>query len=68
MARPLKNFASWDPFGDFMLLLSASQMHLKILDVPVRYRERTYGTTNILRFRHGWQLFKTCLIGWARMI
>lgn len=42
-----------DPFGDFELLLGASKLGLKILDLPVRYKQRTYGTTNINRWRHG---------------
>ncbi len=46
-------FGDFDPFGDFDLLFGAAKMNLKILDLPVRYRERTYGTTNISRFRHG---------------
>ncbi len=42
-----------DPFGDFDLLFGAARLNLKIVDVPVRYRERTYGSTSISRFRHG---------------
>jgi len=29
-----------------------------VVEVPIRYRERTYGKTNISRFRHGWLLMK----------
>jgi len=43
----------FDPFGDFDLLLGADLQNLKIIDVPVRYAERFYGTTNISRWRHG---------------
>jgi len=46
-------FGEFDPFGDFDLLFGAAKMSLKISDVPVRYRERTYGSTNIQRWRHG---------------
>jgi hypothetical protein len=28
------------------------------VDVPVRYSARSYGRTNISRFRHGWLLMK----------
>jgi glycosyltransferase involved in cell wall biosynthesis len=52
---------SQDPFGDFYLLLGASRLNLKIIDLPVRYCERTYGSTNIKRFKHAWQLFKLSL-------
>ncbi len=51
-------FGNFDPFGDFDLLFGASKLNLKIADVPIRYRERTYGTTNIQRWRHGWLLLK----------
>ena len=46
-------FGDFDPFGDFDLLFGASKLNLKIADVPIRYRERTYGSTNIQRWRHG---------------
>ena len=51
-------FGDFDPFGDFDLLFGASRLCLKIADVPVHYRERTYGQTNISRWRHGWLLLK----------
>jgi ubiquinone/menaquinone biosynthesis C-methylase UbiE len=51
-------FGDFDPFGDFDLLFGASKLNLKIADVPIRYRERTYGTTNIQRWRHGWLLLR----------
>jgi len=51
-------FGDFDPFGDFDLLFGASKLNLKILEVPIRYRERTYGSTQISRFRHGVLLFK----------
>jgi hypothetical protein len=51
-------FGDFDPFGDFDLLFGAAKLGLKIVDLPVRYRERTYGTTNINRWSHGWLLLK----------
>ena len=51
-------FGEFDPFGDFDLLFGADKQNLKIRDVPIRYRERTYGTTNIQRWRHGLLLFR----------
>ena len=51
-------FGDFDPFGDFDLLFGASRLDLRIVDLPVRYYERTYGTTNISRFRHGWMLLR----------
>jgi hypothetical protein len=46
-------FGKTDPFGDFDLLLGAARLHLKIVDIPIRYRGRRYGTTNISRWKHG---------------
>jgi glycosyltransferase involved in cell wall biosynthesis len=54
-------FGDFDPFGDFDLLFGAARLKRKILDLPIRYRERTYGTTNIQRWKHGWLLFKMAL-------
>ncbi|NQV03099.1 MAG: glycosyltransferase [Bacteroidia bacterium] len=51
-------FGDFDPFGDFDLLFGASKANLKITEVPIRYRERTYGSTQISRFRHGLLLFR----------
>lgn len=51
-------FGDFDPFGDFDLIFGAVKQNLKVIEVPVRYRERRYGTTNISRFRHGWLLIK----------
>ena len=51
-------FGDFDPFGDFDLLFGAARLNLKITEVPIRYRERTYGTTNIDRWRHGWLLLR----------
>lgn len=51
-------FGDFDPFGDFDLLFGATRLNLKITEVPIRYRERTYGATNIDRWRHGWLLLR----------
>ena len=58
IARNRSYFGDFDPFGDFDLLLGAAKANLKIIEVPVRYDARKYGTTNISRFRHGWILLK----------
>lgn len=57
--RIVKNrsfFGDFDPFGDFDLLFGAAKLNLKIVDMPVHYKNRTYGTTQISRFRHGFLL------------
>jgi SAM-dependent methyltransferase len=51
-------FGDFDPFGDFDLLFGAAKLNLRIVEIPIRYRERTYGRTQISRFRHGWLLLK----------
>lgn len=51
-------FSDFDPFGDFDLLFGASKLNLKITEVIIRYKERTYGSTQISRFKHGWLLIK----------
>jgi SAM-dependent methyltransferase len=54
-------FGEFDPFGDFDLLFGASKLNLQIVDVPIRYAERTYGETNIKRWRHGLLLLRMVL-------
>jgi len=51
-------FGEFDPFGDFDLIFGTAKLNMMITEVPIRYRERTYGSTNISRFRHGWLLLK----------
>jgi len=51
-------FGEFDPFGDFDLIFGATKLNLKIIEIPVRYHERTYGDTNIKRFSHGWLLLR----------
>jgi len=53
LARHRNYFGDFDPFGDFDLIFGAARMGLRIVEVPIGYRERTYGTTNISRWRHG---------------
>lgn len=54
-------FGDFDPFGDFDLIFGAAKLSLKIVDVPIRYKERTYGSTNIQRWSHGFLLLKMVL-------
>jgi hypothetical protein len=60
-------FGEFDPFGDFDLLFGAAKLNLKIVEVPIRYRERTYGVTKIQRFRHGLLLFRMCAVAYRRL-
>jgi len=67
LAANRKYFGDFDPFGDFDLLFGAAKLNLKIVEVPVRYRSRKYGDTNINRWRHGWMLFKMVVFAARRM-
>jgi ubiquinone/menaquinone biosynthesis C-methylase UbiE len=59
-------FGDFDPFGDFELLLGGAKLGLKIVDLPVRYGARSYGATNISRFRHGWLLLKMSAVAFRQ--
>jgi hypothetical protein len=60
----LATFGDRDPFGDFDLILGATRQNLKIRDLPVRYRARTYGETKISRFRDGLRLLRLTFFAW----
>ncbi len=60
-------FGDFDPFGDFELIFGAAKLNLKIVDMPIRYRERTYGTTNIQRWKHGWLLLRMVIYAAGRL-
>ena len=61
------DFGDFDPFGDFEMLFPAAILGLSMIDLPIRYLARTYGETNISRFRHGWMLLKMTAIGFLRV-
>src|SRR5215475_7480667 len=54
-------------FGDFDLFVGAAKLNLKIVDMPIRYRDRTYGTTNIQRWRHGLLLLRMVVFAARRL-
>ncbi len=60
-------FGDYDRFGDFDLLFGAAKFNLKIVDLPIRYRERTYGETKMQRWRIGWLLMRMVLLGLRRL-
>jgi len=60
-------FGDFDPFGDFDLLFGAARLNLKIMEVPIRYRARRYGDTNISRWRHGVLLLKMVIFAARRI-
>ncbi|MBF0110957.1 MAG: glycosyltransferase [Magnetococcales bacterium] len=60
-------FGEFDPFGDFDLLFGATKANLRIIEVPIRYRARSYGETQILRFRHGALLLRMVLFAFKKL-
>jgi ubiquinone/menaquinone biosynthesis C-methylase UbiE len=60
-------FGNFDPFGDFDLLFGAAKLNFKIREIPIRYRSRTYGDTNIDRWRHGWLLIRMVVFAARRI-
>jgi SAM-dependent methyltransferase len=60
-------FGDFDPFGDFDLIFGASKLNLKVVEIPIRYANRTYGATQISRFRHGLMLLRMVLFAFRRI-
>lgn len=60
-------FGDFDPFGDYDLIFGSAKLNLKIVEIPIHYRERSYGTTQISRFRHGALLFRMCLFAMRKI-
>jgi ubiquinone/menaquinone biosynthesis C-methylase UbiE len=60
-------FGEFDPFGDFDLIFGAAKLNLKIVEVPVRYADRTYGETQISRFRDGGLLLRMVALAWRKL-
>lgn len=67
LAENRSYFGEFDPFGDFDLIFGAAKQNLKIVEMPIRYAERTYGETNIQRWRHGLLLLKMVGVAANRM-
>jgi hypothetical protein len=61
------DFGDFDPFGDFEMLFASAVLGLGVVDIPIRYRARQYGSTQIRRFHHGLMLLKMTLIGFFRV-
>ena len=60
-------FGDFDPFGDFDLIFGATKLNLRCIDVPIRYAARSYGETQISRFRHGILLIKMVIFAFFRI-
>ena len=60
-------FGDFDPFGDFDLIFGASKLDLEITEIPIRYHQRTYGQTNISRWKHGLLLLRMSIYAMGRI-
>ncbi|MEQ8667342.1 MAG: glycosyltransferase [Rhodospirillales bacterium] len=60
-------FGDFDPFGDFDLIFGASKLNLKVAEIPIRYRNRAYGETQISRFRHGLLLIRMVIFAFFKL-
>ncbi len=58
---------SFDPFGDFFIIFGASRLSLKMIEVPIRYKARSYGETQISRFSHGFLLVKMVIFAFFKI-
>jgi len=67
LAKQRGHFGSLDPFGDFDLIFGATKLGLQLRDYPIRYRARTYGETQISRFRHGILLLRMCVLAITKL-
>ena len=62
-----KDLGDFDPFGDFFIIFGASRLNLKMIEVPIRYRAREYGETQISRFSHGLLLVKMVIFAFFKL-
>ena len=60
-------FGDFDPFGDFDLIFGAAKLNLRCVEVPIRYASRTYGESQISRFRHGFMLMKMVVFAFFKI-
>jgi SAM-dependent methyltransferase len=67
LAREREYFGNFDPFGDFDLIFGAAKQNLKIIETPVHYKARTFGETQISRFRDGWLLLKMVWFAYRKL-
>jgi hypothetical protein len=67
LARERDYFGNFDPFGDFDLIFGAAKQNLKIVETPIHYKARTFGETQISRFRDGWLLLKMVWFAYRKL-
>ena len=49
------------------LIFGAARLNLKMIEVPIRYRAREYGETQISRFSHGFLLIKMVIFAFFKL-
>ena len=67
LARERAYFGNFDPFGDFDLIFGAAKQNLKIVETPIHYKARTFGETQISRFRDGWLLLRMVWFAYRKL-
>ena len=67
LAQERAYFGNFDPFGDFDLIFGAAKQNLKIVETPIHYKARTFGETQISRFRDGWLLLKMVWFAYRKL-
>ena len=67
IAKNRDYFGEFDPFSDFDIIFGSMKNNLKCVEVPIRYRAREYGETQIDRYRHGILLFKMVWFAYKKM-
>lgn len=67
LVREREYFGNFDPFGDFDLIFGAAKQNLKIIETPIHYKARTFGETQISRFRDGWLLLKMVWFAYSKL-
>ena len=65
--RKNRDLGDFDPFGDFFIIFGSSRLALKMCEIPIRYRARVYGSTQISRFSHGFMLIKMVVFAFFRI-
>jgi SAM-dependent methyltransferase len=63
-AMPLSGRDRW---GDFDLLFGAGREKLRVLEVPIHYRERVAGESKMNLIRDGLLFLRACLAGWRML-
>lgn len=68
MERSLGAWGIQDLWGDYELLFGASKLQLSIVEVPVHYQERIYGTTKMIKvFSNGVRMLRMCSHAWQSL-